>query len=73
MSNPNSIDKRLQHSEARKLAAEDSIEREIGRDVASKLKWNGRAIMEAFREALTQVNFHAEAKAVTEWLSSFEY
>jgi phosphopantetheinyl transferase len=37
---------------------------EIGIDIARHFKWDGRQIMEAFLAALTDANFHTEAKAI---------
>jgi hypothetical protein len=37
---------------------------EIGIDIARHFEWDGRKIMEAFIAALTDANFHTEAKAI---------
>lgn len=40
----------------------------LGIVIANHFKWNGYEIMEAFQSALTDSNFHTEAKEIENWM-----
>jgi len=50
-------------------AVRDVEAEKLGRKVAREMKWDGVRIMFAFQEALTDANFHSEAKKVGDMIA----
>lgn len=42
----------------------------LGLAIAAHFRWDGLAIMDVFRSALEDANFHAECAIVSEWIET---